>query len=199
MMARVRGVTAASTAAGSRQSVASSTSTKTGRAPARTITLAVAGQVSGVVMTSSPSPSPTPSARSARYIAAVQDETASACGPRRSRRTRSRAAARTARWSASRSRASAARSRAPRRRGRAARSRAGARRARARPPAMAGRSTGTAMARRIGAWAYSGQPVDHELAAPGHDGDVAADGDRRRRRPRRPASRSATSLPERVA
>ena len=79
MTARVRGVTAASTAAGSRQSVASSTSQKTGLAPARTITLAVAGQVSGVVMTSSPSPSPTPSARSARYIAAVQEETASAC------------------------------------------------------------------------------------------------------------------------
>ena len=49
-------------------------------APARTITLAVAGQVSGVVMTSSPSPSPMPSARSARYIAAVQEETASASG-----------------------------------------------------------------------------------------------------------------------
>ena len=58
----------------------SSTSQKTGRAPARTITLAVAGQVSGVVITSSPSASPMPSARSARYIAAVQEETASAMG-----------------------------------------------------------------------------------------------------------------------
>ena len=80
MIARVRGVTAAATAAGSMHSVAASTSTKTGRAPARTITLAVAGQVSGVVMTSSPSPAPMPSARSARYIAAVHDETASASG-----------------------------------------------------------------------------------------------------------------------
>ena len=80
MIAFVRGVIAAATAAGSMHSVASSTSTKTGRAPARTITLAVAGQVSGVVMTSSRSSAPIPSARSARYIAAVHDETASASG-----------------------------------------------------------------------------------------------------------------------
>ena len=60
--------------------VAPSMSQKTGRAPARTMTFAVAGQVSGVVITSSPSPSPMPSARSARYIAAVQEETASATG-----------------------------------------------------------------------------------------------------------------------
>src|SRR3979409_1506472 len=104
MIALVRDVTAGPTASGFGARVAGSTpaatgggpaaatpwgraqggpgwrAAKPGRAPARTITLAVAGQVSGVVMTSSPSPSPMPSARSARYIAAVQEETASATG-----------------------------------------------------------------------------------------------------------------------
>jgi hypothetical protein len=42
--------------------------------------LAVAGHVSGVVMTSSSASSPMPSARSARYMPAVQEETASATG-----------------------------------------------------------------------------------------------------------------------
>ena len=41
------------------------------------MTFAVAGHVIGVVITSSPGP--TPSATSARCIAAVPDETASAC------------------------------------------------------------------------------------------------------------------------
>ena len=53
------------------------TSTKTGVAPVWTITFAVAGQVIGVVITSSPGS--TPSATSARCIAAVPDATASTC------------------------------------------------------------------------------------------------------------------------
>src|SRR5688572_24956340 len=55
----------------------SRTSTKTGVAPAWTITLAVAGQVIGVVITSSPGP--TPSASTERCNAAVPDERAIAC------------------------------------------------------------------------------------------------------------------------
>jgi hypothetical protein len=46
-------------------------------APACTITFAVAGQVIGVVITSSPGP--TPSARSARCNAAVPEATAMTC------------------------------------------------------------------------------------------------------------------------
>src|SRR5262245_21690486 len=55
----------------------SRTSAKTGVAPAWTITLAVAGQVIGVVITSSPGPTPT--ASSARCSAAVPEATASTC------------------------------------------------------------------------------------------------------------------------
>ena len=55
----------------------SRTSTKTGVAPVWTITFAVAGQVIGVVITSSPGP--IPSATSARCIAAVPEATASTC------------------------------------------------------------------------------------------------------------------------
>src|SRR5437899_6697965 len=57
-MARVRGVTAASTAAGSMLNVAGSISTKTGVPPALWIAPAVAKNVNGVVMTSSPGSSP---------------------------------------------------------------------------------------------------------------------------------------------
>ena len=60
---------------------ASRTSTKTGVAPVWTITFAVAGQVIGVVITSSPGP--TPSATSARCIAAVPEATASTCSASR--------------------------------------------------------------------------------------------------------------------
>src|SRR2546425_5257758 len=55
----------------------SRTSAKMGVAPAWTITFAVAGQVIGVVITSSPGP--TPSASAERWRAAVPDATASAC------------------------------------------------------------------------------------------------------------------------
>jgi len=128
MTARVRGVTAAATAAGSMQSVSGSTSTNTGRAPARTITLAVAGHVSGVVMTSSSSPPPT----AERPQGEVHRGGAGRDGERErrlrvGRETRPRAGARRGRSSASRSRASAGRSRAPRRRAQAARSQDGAR------------------------------------------------------------------------
>src|SRR5437660_9761778 len=56
---------------------ASRTSTKTGVAPVWTITLAVAGQVIGLVITSSPGP--TPSATSDRWSAAVPEASASTC------------------------------------------------------------------------------------------------------------------------
>ncbi|MCY1243760.1 hypothetical protein D9M69_277890 [compost metagenome] len=56
MIARVRGVIAASTASRSRLRVRGSMSTNTGRAPTAITTLAVATQVIGVVMTSSPGP-----------------------------------------------------------------------------------------------------------------------------------------------
>ena len=54
MMARVRGVMAASMRAASIRPVSGSTSTNTGRPPSRTITSAVAAKVNGVVITSSP-------------------------------------------------------------------------------------------------------------------------------------------------
>src|SRR5205807_9166796 len=55
-MARVCGVMAARTAAGSMFRVSGSTSTSTGRAPTCSITFTEAVKVSGVVMTSSPAP-----------------------------------------------------------------------------------------------------------------------------------------------
>src|SRR5438270_8982658 len=71
----------------------SRTSAKTGVAPAWTITFAVAGQVIGVVTTSSPGS--TPSASSPRWSAAVPDETASTCfAPRYSAKRRSSSAVR---------------------------------------------------------------------------------------------------------
>src|SRR5262245_47856038 len=70
----------------------SRTSAKTGVAPVWTITFAVAGQVIGVVITSSPGP--TPSATRARCIAAVPDDTARAClAPTYSAKRRSSSAA----------------------------------------------------------------------------------------------------------
>src|SRR3954462_6004090 len=59
----------------------SSTSANTGVAPVCTMTLAVAGQVIGVVITSSPGP--TPSATSERCSAAVPDASASTCSASR--------------------------------------------------------------------------------------------------------------------
>ena len=76
-IARVRGVSAASADAGVSWSVPGSTSANTGRAPTSSTQFAVAGQVIGVVTTSSPGP--IPCARSARWSAAVHDETAAAC------------------------------------------------------------------------------------------------------------------------
>src|SRR5215210_7643474 len=75
-IAFVRSVTAPATSFESRLRSESRTSTKTGFAPVWTITFAVAGQVIGVVITSSRGP--TSSATSARVIAAVPDETARA-------------------------------------------------------------------------------------------------------------------------
>ena len=57
-MARVRGVMAAGISSRSMLRVRGSQSTNTGRASARSTTLAVATQDSGVVMTSSPAPTP---------------------------------------------------------------------------------------------------------------------------------------------
>ena len=71
MIALVRGVIAASTAAGSRLNVSGSMSAKTGVAPTRWIELAVAKNVNGLVITSSPGP--TSSAISARIRASVPD------------------------------------------------------------------------------------------------------------------------------
>src|SRR4051812_23979849 len=70
----------------------SRTSTNTGVAPVWTMTLAVAGQVIGVVITSSPGP--TPSATSERCSAAVPDASASTCSASRNSfiRSSSRAA-----------------------------------------------------------------------------------------------------------
>src|SRR5205085_5931978 len=76
-IAFVRSVTASATRAGSTFRSESRTSAKTGFAPAWTITFAVAGQVIGLVITSSPGP--TPSASSARWSAAVPDESATTC------------------------------------------------------------------------------------------------------------------------
>ena len=58
MIARVRGVIAASICAGSIVSVSGSTSTSTGRAPTCSMTLTVEANVSVVVITSSPGPIP---------------------------------------------------------------------------------------------------------------------------------------------
>ena len=58
MIAFVRGVIAASTAAGSMQKSSSRMSTRTGVAPARRITLTVALKLNETVMTSSPGPMP---------------------------------------------------------------------------------------------------------------------------------------------
>ena len=77
MTARVRGVTAAATAAGSTRNVSGSTSTSTARAPQSSTTFAVAGKVYAGTMTSSPGP--ISSASSARWSAAVPDETTAAC------------------------------------------------------------------------------------------------------------------------
>ncbi|TXT21923.1 MAG: hypothetical protein FD138_3921 [Planctomycetota bacterium] len=71
MIAFVRGVIAASTASGSTLNVTGSMSTNTGFAPSRQIELAVAKNVNGLVMTSSPGP--TPSAIRARISASVPD------------------------------------------------------------------------------------------------------------------------------
>src|SRR5580765_1217569 len=77
----VRSVTAAATSAGSMLRSSSSTSTKTGVAPVCTITFAVAGQVIGDVITSSPGP--IPRATSARCSAAVPEARASTCSASR--------------------------------------------------------------------------------------------------------------------
>ena len=69
----------------------SRTSTKTGRAPRWTATLAVAGQVIGDVMTSSPGPMPRPA--SERWRAAVPEASASACFAPVSSATRSSSSA----------------------------------------------------------------------------------------------------------
>src|SRR5437870_9826234 len=70
----------------------STTSANTGVAPAWTITFAVAGQVIGVVITSSPGPTPT--LRSARWRAAVPEATARTCSaPTYSAKRRSSSAA----------------------------------------------------------------------------------------------------------
>ena len=76
MIARVRGVIAASIPAGSIVNVSGSMSTKTGRAPTWTIELTVALKVNETVMTSSPGPMPRPS--SARCSAVVPELVATA-------------------------------------------------------------------------------------------------------------------------
>src|SRR5918994_1727626 len=77
MIAFVRSVMASAVRAGAMLRSESRTSTKTGVAPQWTITFAVAGQVIGLVITSSPGP--TPSATSERCSAAVPEETARTC------------------------------------------------------------------------------------------------------------------------
>ena len=77
MIAFVRSLTSARTDSGSMLSVSSRMSANTGVAPVWTITFAVAGQVSELVITSSPGP--TPSATRERWSAAVPDETARTC------------------------------------------------------------------------------------------------------------------------
>ena len=81
MIAFVCSVTAAAISAGSMFRSPSRTSTNTGVAPVWTITFAVAGQVIGLVITSSPGP--IPSATSASCSAAVPDATASTCSASR--------------------------------------------------------------------------------------------------------------------
>ena len=73
MIALVRGVIAASISSGSMLQVSGSTSTNTGVAPSSTIISAVATNVNGVVMTSSPGPMP--SAISAISSASVPEPT----------------------------------------------------------------------------------------------------------------------------
>src|SRR3954463_11458668 len=80
-IAFVRPVTAAAASSGSMLRSFSRTSTKTGVAPVWTMTFAVAGQVIGVVITSSPGP--TPSATSDRWSAAVPEASASTCSASR--------------------------------------------------------------------------------------------------------------------
>src|SRR3954453_8056594 len=72
-------------------SVSSRMSAKTGVAPQCTITFAVAGHVSEVVITSSPGP--TPRATSERWSAAVPEETASTCFASRYSRMRASSSA----------------------------------------------------------------------------------------------------------
>src|SRR6188474_3133426 len=92
-IAFVRSVTSGASRTASRFRSSSRTSQNTGVAPVCSITFAVAGQVIGDVITSSPGPTPT--ARSARCIAAVPELTASTCGTSRySARRSSRSAAR---------------------------------------------------------------------------------------------------------
>ena len=76
-MARVRGVMARSTSAGSICSAPGSTSTRTGLAPRCSMTAAVEVNVYTLVMTSSPAWSPM--ASRARCSPAVQEFTAMAC------------------------------------------------------------------------------------------------------------------------
>jgi len=78
MTAFVFPVTASSRREGSRLNVLGSMSTKTGTAPSRPTTSAVAMKVKGVVMTSSPVP--IPRARSASSRASVPLATPTACG-----------------------------------------------------------------------------------------------------------------------
>src|SRR5690606_39650886 len=78
MIARVRGVIASATRAGSRVNVSGSMSASTGRAPTCSITLTDEQNVMGVVMTSSPGP--ISSANRARCNPAVQELSASAAG-----------------------------------------------------------------------------------------------------------------------
>ena len=77
-IAFVRSVIAASTAAGSRLSVAGSMSAKTGVAPSSTKQFAEATNENGDVITSSPGP--TPAIRQSRWRPAVPLETATAYG-----------------------------------------------------------------------------------------------------------------------
>ena len=76
MMARVRGVIAAATRAGSTLSVSARTSAKTGRPPRYSTTLPLAAKVSAATITSSPGPMP--AAKAATCRAAVPEFTATA-------------------------------------------------------------------------------------------------------------------------
>ncbi len=92
MIAFVRSVMSSATWSGSMFRSESRTSAKTGVAPAWTITFAVAGQVIGLVITSSPGSTPTASKE--RWRAAVPDATASAySAPTYSAKRRSSSAA----------------------------------------------------------------------------------------------------------